>query len=92
MREYKGWTYSIRVKRREDTVECYLSFYKRMEDLDWYDEVRYDSHERKRGQRVELPHFHVKLHASPKDPDQAESGLMEIIDDLVPKLLEVTER
>jgi hypothetical protein len=49
-----------------------------MEDRDWYDEVRYDSHERKRGQRVALPHFHIKLHGSSKDPEQAESDLMEV--------------
>lgn len=92
MNEYRGWTYSIRTKISEGFVECYLSFYRQMEDRDWYDEVRYDSHERKRGQRVAIPHFHVKLHGSSKDPEQAESDLMEIIDDLVPKLLEVTER
>ena len=61
MNEYKGWRYSARIKRQEDTTECYLSFYKQMEDRDWYDEVRFDSHERKRGKRTELPHFHVKL-------------------------------
>lgn len=92
MREYKGWTCFIRAKRREDITECYLSFYKQVPERDWYDEVRYDSHERKRGKMLDLPHFHVKLHGSPKDPKQAESDLMEIIDDFVPKLLEVTEK
>jgi len=89
---HKGWKYSARIKRHEGTAECYISFYKQMEDRDWYDEVRYDSHERKRGKRLELPHFHVKLHGSLKDSEQVELDLKKIIDGIVPQILEVTEK
>ena len=75
-----------------DVAECYLSFYKQMEDRDWYDEVRYDSHERKRGKRTELPHFHVKLHGNRKPPEEVNKALKEIIDSIVPQILEVSDK
>lgn len=92
MPEYKGWKYSARIVKTDDTVEeCYLSFYKQMEGRDWYDEVRYDSHERKRGRRMELPHFHIKVRGSRKSLGEANADLREIIDSVVPHILEVTE-
>jgi hypothetical protein len=63
-----------------------------MEGRDWYDEVRYDSHERKRGKKTELPHFHIKVRGSRKSPGNAKADLSEIIDSIVPQLLEVTEK
>lgn len=93
MPEYRGWRYSAGIVKMEDTVtECYLSFYRQMEDRDWYDEVRYDSHERKRGRRIELPHFHIKVRGSRRSPEEANAALKEIVDSIVPQLLEVTER
>ena len=32
----------------------------------WYDEIRYDSHERKRGGKIPVPHLHVKLQSGLK--------------------------
>ncbi|MFC1715662.1 hypothetical protein ACFL6S_18490 [Candidatus Poribacteria bacterium] len=92
MRQYKGWKYSARIRTTDDDVECYLSFHKEVEGRDWYDEVRYDSHERKRGQRLELPHYHIKLRGDYKTPGEAEADLIRIINDIVPQVLEVTEK
>ena len=93
MREYKGWRYSARILIDGRTApECYLSFYRKVEGRDWYDEVRYDSHERKRGKRMQLPHFHIKVRGRVKPSDQAEADLRQIIDEIAPRILEVTER
>jgi hypothetical protein len=92
MREYKGWRLSARILvDRSEVPEYYLSFYRQVPGRDWYDEVRYDSHEQKRGKKLELPHYHVKVRGSYKDHQQAEADLREIIDEIVPRILEVTE-
>ncbi len=45
------------------------------------DEIRYDSHDRKRGRAVLAPHFHMKLCSGLKvDPDAAVEEIKEIID------------
>ena len=56
----------------------------------WYDEVRYDSHEIKRGRKVLAPHLHVKLATPFKESQAAEAELREIIATILPKLKEVT--
>lgn len=50
--EYKGWKYSLRILyEREAILEYSLSFY-RQRNGKWYDETRYDSHERKKRGRT----------------------------------------
>jgi predicted HTH transcriptional regulator len=51
----------------------------------------YDTHERKRRKRLQLPHFHIKIRGDYKTRQQAETDLREIIDGIVPQILEVTE-
>ena len=42
------------------------------EESDWYDEIRYDSHDRRRGRKVLAPHFHMKIRCTFKaDADGA---------------------
>jgi len=56
----------------------------------WYDEVRYDSHEIKRGRKVLAPHLHVKLATPFKESQAAEAELREIIAIILPKLKEIS--
>jgi hypothetical protein len=47
----------------------------------WYDEIRYDSHDRKRGRAVMAPHFHMKLQSALKaNADAAVEEIQEMID------------
>ena len=57
----------------------------------WYDEVRYDSHEIKRGRKILAPHLHVKLATPFKDPKEGEEELRQIIDKILPELKEITK-
>lgn len=92
MREYKGWQYVAKVMiGRSSEPEFYLSFHRQVLGRDWYDEVRYDSHEVKRRKRLKLPHYHVKIRGDYSDREDAEKRLKQIIDDIVPRILEVSE-
>ena len=92
MRKYKGWQYDANVVvNRSPETELYLSFHRRVPGRDWYDEVRYDTHERKSGRRLRLPHYHVKIRGSYRDRQRAEASLVKIIDDIVPQIIEVAE-
>ena len=44
------------------------------------------------GKRMQLPHFHVKVRGRVEPSDQAEADLRQIIDEIAPGILEVTER
>lgn len=60
---------------------------------EWYDEIRYDSHERKKGRSVLAPHLHIKLQSAFKpDTDRAVEEIREIIDNYVRIIDEVIER
>lgn len=92
MREYKEWQYDANVLiGRSTEPELYLSFHRQVPGRDWYDEVRYDSHERKGKNQLKLPHYHIKLRGDYSNRQQAEARLMEIIDEIVPMILGVTE-
>jgi hypothetical protein len=56
----------------------------------WYDEVRYDSHEIKRGRKILAPHLHMKLATPFKNPKEDEEELKRIIDSILPGLKEIT--
>jgi hypothetical protein len=58
-----------------------------------YDEVRYDSHEWKKGRSVLSPHFHLKLRSSFKaDLEKAVGEIHRIIDRHVKGIRKVVER
>jgi len=40
-------------------IEYKIHFYRKIDE--WYDEVRYDSHEIKKGRKIIAPHLHLKL-------------------------------
>jgi len=54
------------------------------------DEIRYDSHEIKRGRKVLAPHLHLKLATPFKEAGAGEAELREIIAAILPKLKEIT--
>jgi len=56
----------------------------------WYDEIRYDSHEIKKGRKVLAPHLHLKLATPLKTPQTGEAELRKIITAILPKLKEIT--
>ena len=58
-------------------------------DGDWYDEVRYDSHDRTRGRCQMAPHFHLKARSAFK-ADSAEAELWDMIRKELPRIEAIT--
>ena len=57
-----------------------IAFYRQLE-AGWYDEIRHDSHEVKRGRATIAPHFHMKLRCGFKDsPERGIEAIKRIID------------
>lgn len=92
MPNLQDWKYVKRVDIDDGRVSRYtISFY-RKRNL-WYDEIRYDSHETKRGRKALEPHFHLKLRSSFKgDADKAVEEIREIIDNYLRMLEGVLKR
>lgn len=58
---------------------------------EWYDEIRYDSHEKQRGRKVLVPHFHLKILSGLKtDEDAAVEEIRSLINNYLEKIEEVT--
>jgi hypothetical protein len=89
---YQGWRYFQRVDIEDGTVRRYrVQFFR--QSGDWYDEIRYDSHDRKGGRRVLAPHFHIKLRSAFKlNIDAAVDEVKEIIDNQLQTLEFVVKR
>lgn len=88
--DHEGWKYiNIAIRDREsgEIIGYRIHFYWKIDD--WHDEIRYDSHEIKRGRRVLAPHFHMKLATPYKERDQGEGELREVIDRILPQLKEI---
>lgn len=68
-----------------------LNFYRQRGN--WYDQIRYDSHEQKRGQSVAAPHFHMKMKSEFKpDTGKAVDEIKEIIESHLGTIAEVLDR
>jgi len=68
-----------------------ISFYRQRGD--WYDQMRYDSHEQKRGQSILAPHFHMKIRSEFKaDTGKAVAEIKEIIENQLRTIAGVLER
>jgi hypothetical protein len=70
------------------TLEYKIHFYRKSNG--WYDEIRYDSHEIKKGRKVLAPHLHIKIATPFKDPVQGETELRKIVDSFLLTLEEFT--
>ena len=76
---YKDWKIATRVFRDQGELTRYsIQFYRKHGD--WYDEIRFDSHDNIQGRTVEAPHFHMKLGTDMKaDEGQAIDEITHII-------------
>jgi len=75
--EWRGMT---RVIFEEGRLRRYSIIFLRKHEDGWYDEVRYDSHDRTRGRMRLAPHLHVKVKSSFKgDTARAEAEIQGII-------------
>lgn len=87
-KDWKCLNVSVRDKESGAVIEYKIHFYRRLDG--WYDEVRYDSHEIRRGRKTLAPHLHMKLATPFKDSPQGEEELKRIIDRILPELKEIT--
>jgi hypothetical protein len=89
----QGWNAKSRVAYADDKVVRYSILYLRMHEDGWYDEVRYDSHDRTRGGFQQAPHLHVKLRSAFKsDTRIAEAEILGIIETGLPGIEAVARR
>jgi len=80
--EYKGWRCLHRADYDgERLVKYRIVFYRKGGPGDWYDEIRYDSHEVRHGRRVFAPHLHIKIASAPKEDVEAAIAELERIVD-----------
>lgn len=87
-REWKCLNVTVRNKQSGAVIEYKIHFYRKTNG--WYDEVRYDSHEIKRGRKFASPHLHVKLATAFKDLIAGEEELKKIIEIVLPQIGELT--
>ena len=86
------WKHKIRMAYENDKpIEYSIHFY-RVHESGWYDEIRYDSHDTKKGREVLSPHFHMKLRSGLKDsPDRCVEEITRIIDNYLEPIRGVIE-
>ncbi len=90
--EHEDWKcLNVTVSNKESNavIEYKVHFYRKTNG--WYDEVRYDSHEIRKGRKILAPHLHVKLATPFKDTKQGEEGLKRIIDKVLPEVKEIVQ-
>ena len=57
---HKEWKIASRIFYEQNRLARYsIQFYRRHGE--WYDEIRFDSHDNLRGRTIEAPHFHLKI-------------------------------
>ena len=69
----KDWKVKVRAVRTDGKLERYTVHFFRKSSA-WYDEIRFDSHDRIRGRDTLAPHLHVKLKSSFKEDLQVALG------------------
>ena len=85
---WKCLNISVTDKESRAVVEYKIHFYRKLNG--GYDEVRYDSHEIRRGKKTLAPHLHMKLGTPFKNVQEGEAELRRIIDGILPELKEIT--
>jgi hypothetical protein len=85
---WKCLNVSVTDKASGTVIEYKIHFYRKLDNR--YDEVRYDSHEMKRGRKTLAPHLHMKLATPFKDSPDGENELKQIIDRILPEIKEIT--
>ena len=80
MPEYSDWKGMTRADYQDGRMERYSVVFLRRHPDGWYDEARYDSHDRSRGRQRLAPRFHLKLRGAFKtDTNLAEAEISRII-------------
>ena len=87
-KDWKCLNVTVSDKQSGAVIEYKIHFYRKTNG--WYDEVRYDSHEIKKGRKTLTPHLHLKLTTPFKDSAGGEAELKRIIDTVLPRLKEIT--
>lgn len=87
-KDWKCLNVAVRDKASGAIIEYKIHFYRKTNG--WYDEVRYDSHEIKKGRKALAPHLHLKLKTPFKNSNRGEAELKRIIDTILPELEEIT--
>ena len=87
--DWKCLNVTVSNKESNAVIEYKVHFYRKTNG--WYDEVRYDSHEIKRGRKVLAPHLHIKLATPFKDTQEGEAELKRIIERILPELKEIAQ-
>ena len=85
-----GWkclNVTVSDKESRAVLEYKIHFYRKTNG--WYDEVRYDSHEIRKGRKSLAPHLHMKLATPFKDPKNGAAELNRIIDEILPRIKEI---
>ena len=85
---WKCLNVTVSDKESGAVIEYKIHFYRKSNG--WYDEVRYDSHEIKKGRKILAPHLHLKLATPFKDSKEGEKELRRIIETVLPELKEIT--
>jgi hypothetical protein len=88
-KDWKCLNVTVSDKESGAFIEYKIHFYRKTDG--WYDEVRYDSHEIKKGRKILAPHLHLKLATPFKDPKKGEEELKRIIDAVLPEIKEITQ-
>jgi hypothetical protein len=86
-KNWKCLNISVTDKESGTLVEYKIHFYRKLDG--GYDEIRYDSHEIRRGRKTLAPHLHMKLGTPFKDVQQGEAELKTIIEGILPGLREI---
>ena len=77
---------------KQEVARYTINFYRRDGATDWYDEIRYDSHEIRKEKDAQAPHFHMKLRSAFKGDDNlAVEEIQSIIDNQVNQIEGVLE-
>ena len=87
--DWKGLNVTVSNKESGAVIEYKVHFYRRTDG--WYDEVRYDSHEIKKGKKILTPHLHIKIATPFKNPEAGEEELKRLIDNVLPDIKEITQ-
>jgi hypothetical protein len=87
--EWKCLNVSVTDKGSGAVIEYKIHYYRKVNG--WYDEVRYDSHEIRKGRKSLAPHLHVKLGTAFKDATDGERELKRVIDEILPEIEEITK-
>ena len=86
-KDWKCLNVTVSDKVSGKVIEYKIHFYRKTNG--WYDEVRYDSHEIKKGRKTLAPHLHVKLATPFKDSASGEVELRRMIDTVLPRIKEI---